>query len=495
MACGGKAPTSPAAGSTTDGGTESHNPCPSPEVLCGSQCVDLATDDAHCGACATTCSGGQHCASNQCRSSNIRHVVLIVQENHTFDSYFGDYCQAPAGSSPTCTHGPACCEAAPAEDPSGSAPIALDDESNFATDRDHDQDCELQEIDDGAMDLFVTGATGASTCLGVGTNCSSPDNFAVADASTVGAYWDLATNNALADRYFQPIAGGTASNNMFFAIAHRQFTDNDLLPDTVGTPCGAKALCMTGTPTTFTGRTTVADLLLDAGKTFTIYADGFAQARAAADAGECEGIPSDCPYDPILHPVAAQGCIYDASDIPFTYYSQFADNAYTKDYSELASDLSTGQLPTFAYVKAREFRNEHPNVSKISDGVAFVTSTIQAIESSAYASDTLILLTWDEGGGFFDHVPPPEFWSPAIPPDDLADDGTPVPRGTRVPFLAVGPFARTGVVSHVVLGHASVVRFLEYNFLGQVGQLGYADTKVNNLGSLLDQTAAGIAIP
>ena len=414
-------------------------------------------------------------------------MVLIVEENHTFDAYFGKYCKAEAGTSPTCKQGPTCCEAAPATEPHGASPIALDDNSNFATDRDHARVCEVQEVDAGKMDEYVTGATGSDTCLGSGPSCSSQNNFALADQTTVGPYWLLADGNALADRYFQPTIGGTASNNMYFAIAHYQFANNDYLPNSIGTPYGClQGTCLTGMPVTYQGRKTIADLLLDAGKTFTIYADGYDDAKAAAPS--CESVPSDCTYSEILHPIAAQACKFDASDIPFNYYERFAGGSNTKDFTELAMDLQNGMLPNFAYVKAREFHNEHPNVSTISDGVQFVTSAIALIGSSSYADSTLVLLTWDEGGGFFDHVAPP-------PSVDTDDQGMPVEHGTRIPFLAIGPFAQKGTVSHTQMDHASVVRFLEYNFLGPVGQLGYADAKVNNLGSLLDKTKTGITIP
>ena len=64
-----------------------------------------------------------------------------------------------------------------------------------------------------------------------------------------------------------------------------------------------------------------------------------------------------------------------------------------------------------------------------------------------------------------------------------------------MPLLAVGPFARAGEVSHVPLEHSSVVRFLEWNFLGPVGQLGARDTVVHGLGSLLDADRVGLPVP
>jgi phospholipase C len=198
--------------------------------------------------------------------------------------------------------------------------------------------------------------------------------------------------------------------------------------------------------------------------------------------------------------VACHGCVYDPSDIPFLYHQRFTDAAnggnptpYVKDYSALQADLNAGTLPSFSFVKPRAFRNEHPNVSTIADGVAFVKSMVDMILSSAsYGNNTLVLLTWDEGGGFYDHVAPP-----ASPPTavDSDDNGAAVPYGTRVPLLAIGPFSKKGTVSHAVLEHSSVVKFLEWNFLTQTGQLGARDGWVQNIGSLLDPNATGIPVP
>ena len=135
--------------------------------------------------------------------TGVAHVVIVVQENHTFDTYFGNWCTATPGSNPTCTAGPSCCEAAPAKDPSGASPVVLDDEANAAYSPNHAQACELTEIDDGKMNGFVTSTT-----------CGDPRNFAIATTAVVQPYLDLATQYAVADRYFQPIAGQSSSNDM-----------------------------------------------------------------------------------------------------------------------------------------------------------------------------------------------------------------------------------------------------------------------------------------
>jgi phospholipase C len=94
-------------------------------------------------------------------------------------------------------------------------------------------------------------------------------------------------------------------------------------------------------------------------------------------------------------------------------------------------------------------------------------------------------VTWDEGGGFYDHVSPPA--------ESTVDNQG---YGTRVPLLAIGRFAKTGTVSHTVMEHSSIVKFLEYLYLGgKTGQLGARDAVVNNIGSLLDPAQTGMTIP
>jgi phospholipase C len=434
-------------------------------------------------------------------ASNIAHVVLIVEENHTFDSYFGRYCTAGPGSNPTCTTGRACCEAAPMLDPAGVAARVLDDEGNRYSDREHGQRCELCEIGrDGEgiahMDHFADSACPSQLSTAqtiVSTSCSDPANWALAPDAAIKGYWDLADRYALADRYFQPIAGSTSSNDMYFAGAHWQFNDNDYAPCAVGGVCASPMSVQTKSIQT----TNIADLLLQHGNTFGVYADGYAAAVAAATKTpgacptNCPSTPGDCPYD---YPFSLS-CQYDASDIPFEYYPSVADDPrYMHDWMQFVGDVMRGALPDFAYLKLRSQRNEHPGFSTLSEPMRFVGAAIEAVMASPYADSTLILLTWDEGGGFYDHVPPPAALDTSI---DQDKDGHPVPYGTRVPLIAIGKFARRGTVSHEQLEHSSVVRFLEYNFLGPsgVGALGARDKVVNNLGSLLDSALTGGVIP
>ena len=418
----------------------------------------VAPGDPASGAPSADGGGGRDASPP---ATAIAHVVIIVQENHTFDAYFGRYCTAPAGSNPACNAGPACCEAAPETDPSGASPTTLDDAENAAYDPNHTQACELGEMNGGKMDRYVTGSS-----------CSDARNFALAGA-VVQPYRDYAAKFALADRYFQPIVGQSSSNDMYLAAASYVFTDNAYEPASIGHGCS-----LTRTTITYTGKTTIADVILAANHTFAFYAEGYAAMKAAA---VCPLPPSDCPAHLPTAP-----CDYDPGDVPFEYYAQLQDKPeYMRDFADLARDLQGGTLPDVVFVKPLQYHNEHPGYgTTISAGVTFTTSLIDTILASPYGKDTLVLMTWDEGGGLFDHV---------APPATSAADAQ--PYGTRIPLLALGPFAKTNYVSHVEMEHSSIVKFLEWNFTGKTGQLGGRDALVNDLGDLLDPATTGLAVP
>ena len=400
-----------------------------------------------------------------CPVSKIRHLVILMQENHTFDNYFGRYCTAPTGSAPACTDGPNCCEAGPDRDPSGAAPVILDDESNAAYDPNHTRACEVAETNGGLMDRYV-----------IGTPCSNPRNFAYADPAVIAPYTDMAAAGAIADRYFQPLAGQSAANDMYYVRAQWVFNDNEFRPDAVGKEC---SIIPTGA--TFVGPT-VGDLLDDAGVSWAFYIEGYQATKDAVKAtGLCPRAPTDCPFGLGIYP-----CVYDPSDIPIAYYENHRDNPRVmRDYAKLAADLDDETLPQVVFVRGLGYHTEHPGVyDTITDGTKFVQRVVTAIDGSSYAADTLVLVTWDEGGGYFDHVAPP----------GLGSDNQ--PYGTRLPLIAVGPFARVNAVSHVVMEHSSIAKFIEWNWLAtQTGQLAGRDVTIANLGSLLDPAATVEAVP
>jgi phospholipase C len=262
---------------------------------------------------------------------------------------------------------------------------------------------------------------------------------------------------------------------MFLARAAFLFADNDYSPQgAIGTGCDIES-----TPTQFTSQT-IGDLLTGAGVSWTWFGDGFD--AMVASVPNCPPKPTDCAFPFTFYP-----CAFDPSDDPFEYFASTVDRPNVlKDFSAFTAALAGGSLPAVSFIKAIGYKQEHPGSGcTLSAGVTFATGVIASVEASPYAASTLVLLTYDEGGGYFDHVPPP-------PPNSFDH----LPYGTRIPLLATGPFAKKNFVSHVVMEHSSIVKFIEWNWLGQqTGQLGTRDTVVNDLGSLLDPGATGVAVP
>lgn len=399
-------------------------------------------------------------------ASAIKHLVVIVQENHTFDNYFGRYCTAAPFSDPACDTGPACCEAIPDKDPgTGIAPTELTDEENAAYSPNHNQRCEVEEINGGKMDQFVASR-----------QCGSPRNFAVASAALLQPYWQLAADGALADHYFQPVAGASSSNDMYLARARFVFADNQFDPDSVGSRCGFNPDRMQFT------EQTIGDLLAARQVSWAFYAEGYKVMADSNRQDKCPRPPEDCRLGVGIYP-----CVFDPSDIPFQYYPAFRDNPmYMRDLEELTQNMQDSALPAVSFVKALGYKSEHPGEeTTISDGTAFVSALVEQIRGSQYGGSTLILLAYDEGGGYFDHLAPP--------PNSQVDGQ---PFGTRLPFIAIGRFARKNHIAHLPLEHSSIVKFIEWNWLGQeTGQLGNRDVTANNLGSLLDPEQTGTAVP
>ncbi|KAI9206319.1 phosphoesterase family-domain-containing protein [Polychytrium aggregatum] len=375
-------------------------------------------------------------------ASSIKHTIVVISENHSFDSYFGLYCQAPFGSAPNCTAGRSCCETALG--PVAAPPVFLNDSTNLAFDPCHTNECETCAMNGGMMNRYLSSG-----------GCPGSDNrtYALADGSATGGskYWQWAQQYAMADRFFQSSPGASGQSDMFFARGTWVFDDNEVDPP--GAPCASFTRAYY--------EPTIADLLLGCGVSFTFYAEGYDQSRSS---GRCW--PN----------------YYDPGDDPFQYYPSLtgSPNASVifRDLQDLFGDIAGQTLPAVSFVKPLGIHSEHPGSSTISAGEAFNEAIIDAVLASpTYRNCTLVILVPDESGGFRDGVAPP----PTNPIDHR-------PYGPRTPFVVIGYAAKQNYVSHEQLEPASIIRFLESNYLGdpEPGQLMTRDVIANNIGSLLD---------
>jgi phospholipase C len=137
----------------------------------------------------------------------------------------------------------------------------------------------------------------------------------------------------------------------------------------------------------------------------------------------------------------------------------------------ILSDIQTGNLQQVSWVVPKATNSDHPSL-KSSEGPEWIASVVNAVGLSPYWNNTAIIITWDEHGGWFEHVQPPSV--------DI------IGLGLRVPLIVVSPWARHGYVSHVQHEHASIVHFVEDVF--SLPSIGAADARADDLSDCFDFT-------
>jgi phospholipase C len=404
--------------------------------------------------------------------SPIKNLVVIMQENHSFDSYFGRYCKAPTGSAPMCTSGPSCCESGPDSTPGAEGPTTLNDKENLEYDPPHTIGCMLSALHASPARIgefhgvHFDAMTFKMDRYAQGGACSNRRTFAYAPAGSI-RYHAWARSYAIADRFFQSVAGASQANDLYFARGRFVLFDNENTAEALGAGDDVRKRV-----TLYDAN--IADLLLRNGVNFGMFIEGYKAAAAAVPKR-----PPNAPGCPKSPDPPAYPCIYDSGDVPFAFYASIKDDpGLFEDFQQFKRRLREQALPAVSYVRSLGMHSEHPGESRISDGTEFVQDVIDAVMGSAYADQTLILVVPDESGGYFDHVSPP--------PRSFVDH---VPYGARTSFVAIGKpdrIVRPGTVSHVQMEAASILRFIEWNwFGGATGQLAARDAVANNLGSVL----------
>jgi acid phosphatase len=142
---------------------------------------------------------------------------------------------------------------------------------------------------------------------------------------------------------------------------------------------------------------------------------------------------------------------------PFNYYAEFdpathaADrDAHLKDYKDLVADAAAGTLPAVAFYKPQGNQNQHAGYANVADGDAHIADVVQRLQASPQWPNMVIVITYDENGGFWDHVSPPK--------------GDLLGPGTRIPALIVSPLAKKGTVDHTQYDTASILRLITRRF-------------------------------
>ena len=169
---------------------------------------------------------------------------------------------------------------------------------------------------------------------------------------------------------------------------------------------------------------------------------------------------------------------------PFAYFARYAEGTHgrrlhLKDEKELMSSLERGKLPAVTFFKPLGAENEHPGYAAVLRGEQHVDSLIAAIQKSAVWKSTVIIVTYDEHGGFWDHVAPPivDRWGP----------------GSRVPAFVISPFARKHYVDHTIYDTTSILALIEKRW--HLKPLSSRDASANDMSGVFDFAVTGGAKP
>jgi phospholipase C len=404
------------------------------------------------GVLITGCSGGGTSSapatgtpvSSSSRFKSIQHIVVIFQENRTPDNLFHGLPNADIANSGINSLG----ETVPL------TPITLANDYDL----DHKHADFVKMYDGGKMD----GADKIPAfCRKDATDCPGPNlQFKYVNPSEVQPYLQLAESYTFADRMFQTNQGPSFPAHQFIIAATSAPTaSSDLFA--AENPTGG------GDPTGDTGCTAPA------GQTVALI--------------DPAGDESAEQFPCFEHPVLTD--LLDDKGISWRYYTPSAGSIWTGpnaiqhlrngsawanvilNQKQVLSDIATGQLPQVSWVIPTAQASDHARNNNGS-GPSWVASIVNAIGNSSYWQDAAIFITWDDWGGWYDHVAPTIYDS--------------YEYGFRVPLIVVSPYARRGYVSHVTHDFSSILRFIEEDF--DLPSLGYADARADDLSDCFDFT-------
>jgi phospholipase C len=380
----------------------------------------------------------------------IQHVVVIMQENRSFDSYFGTY--PGADGLPMRDGRPAVCLPDPR---TGRCVRPYHDRQDLNAGGPHSADNATLDIDGGKMDGFVRQQErGLRHCAitlnpACGSASDSADVMGYHDGADIPNYWTYAHQFVLQDHMFEPNASWSLPAHLFMVSEWSARCSRHGEPESChnalqspsNTPDFQRGLGIdTPTPPDYAW-TDLTYLLHKYGVSWGYYV--------------FNGAEPDCDGDAAMScsPVQ-QGPRTPGIWNPLPYFDTVQQDGQLGNIQSLSNFLTAakaGTLPAVSWVTPNRRVSEHPP-ALVSAGQSYVTGLVNALMRSPDWNSTAIFVSWDDWGGFYDHVTPP-----------VVDQNG---YGLRVPGLVISPYARRGMVDHQVLSHDAYVKFIEDDFLG-----------------------------
>jgi phospholipase C len=392
-------------------------------------------------------------------SKYIKHVIVMIQENRSFDDFFATF----PGADGT-TEG---------KTPSGKIPLK---EVNLVESCDfgHSYEGYRGDYDDGKMDGWVN--EGAGKCKGKAGKAP----YQYVNPAQIAPYWDIGKQYVLADEMFQTQGSGSFTGHQDLIRGGTmidQGQTQSLVDNPTAFPWGCDA----------PGGTTTPLLVWKSGMLSRISDGPYPCTNKFPSSGEYYGTMRDLldakkiswKYysPPVKNGVGEYWNAYDAI-AAVRYSSEWGTNVTTSSPFEkgIFTDISSGNLASVSWLIPDDGNSDHPG-SASDRGPSWVASVVNAVGQSKYWKSTAIVIIWDDWGGFYDHVPPPSFdhWGGL---------------GFRVPMMLVSAYARKGsgseggYISPTQYEFGSVLKFIENNW--NLGSLGTTDTRATSIDDCFD---------
>jgi phospholipase C len=458
-------------------------------------------------------------AADHSPATPIKHVVVLFQENISFDHYFATYPNAenrpgetpfiPLPGTPTVN---GLTRTLLEHNPNSAQPVRLDRAHAATCDQDHDYTAEQLAADHGLMDQFVE-----HTGDGAGS-CDPKLVMAYFDGNTVTALWNYAQHFAMSDNSFDVIFGPSTpgaidlvSGQTHGAVPADLKWEGTVLvasgtviedPDPELDDCSAEPVIrMTGV--------NVGDLLNRAGVTWGWFEGGFrptaaATAKSKAVCGAAHLASNGkkrADYIPHHEPFQ----YYKSTANPHHLPPSSAESVGRQDQANHQYDLSdfwkaaeAGALPSVSFLKAPAYQDGHAGYSDPVHEQSYLVETLNRAQKLPQWKDTAVVIEYDDSDGWYDHVMPPIVNPSSLPTvDALTADGAcgvaapgAYPArcgfGARLPLLVISPYSRMNFVDHTLTDQDSVLRFIEDNWsLGRIGDQSF-DEKAGPFGQFFD---------
>jgi len=408
-------------------------------------------------------------------TGKIQHIVVIFQENRTPDNLFHDQNLINAGAD----------IASKGLNSSGQTITLQPTSLGVDYDLSHAHSAFVAMYDGGQMD----GADQIPiSCSKGATNCPPANaQFLYVQPSDVAPYFQMAEQYTFGDRMFQTNQGPsfpahqfiisgtsapTATSNLFVAENAQGISGAGGNTGCTSPPAEFVYLIdPNGNETTTmypcTDHPALTDELNSKGISWRYYTPSAGSLWTSPDA-----IQHICgPNNPPPNATACTG-------------SDWVNNVVLNE-TQVLTDISGGKLPQVSWVIPNGSNSDHAGATTTTGGPSWVASIVNAIGTSSYWSNTAIVITWDDWGGWYDHVPPPKTIN------DGTSWGSGYVYGFRVPLIVISPYARAAYISHVNHDFGSILNLIEKTF--GLSSLGYADAYADDLSDCFDFTQTPLA--